>query len=82
MTYLHYVLSELILTNIFDTNGIRSLINKESTVDIVMNLGRVIESVLGSDNVAMARDSRMGGEMFTRLKTAGLRSTYMLKVGC
>ncbi|MFW9793391.1 MAG: phosphoglucosamine mutase [Candidatus Thorarchaeota archaeon] len=63
------------MDKMFGTNGIRGLINEELTVDMVLNLGRAIGSVLGPGQIAFARDSRMGGEMFHRVLTAGLLST-------
>ncbi|MHA2395997.1 MAG: phosphoglucosamine mutase [Candidatus Thorarchaeota archaeon] len=63
------------MNKMFGTNGIRGLINEEFTVDLVLNLGRAIGSVLGPGQIALARDSRMGGEMFSRTMIAGLLST-------
>jgi phosphomannomutase/phosphoglucomutase len=75
MTYLHYAPSGLVMNKMFGTNGIRGFINEELTVDLVLNLGRAIGSVLGPGQIALARDSRMGGEMFSRAMMAGLLST-------
>ncbi|MHA1964810.1 MAG: phosphoglucosamine mutase [Candidatus Thorarchaeota archaeon] len=63
------------MNKMFGTNGIRGFINEELTVDLVLNLGRAIGSVLGLGKIALARDSRMGGEMFSRTMIAGLLST-------
>lgn len=63
------------MTTMFGTNGIRGIINEGFTVEMVLNLSRAIGSVLGPGVVGIARDSRMGGEMFTRVLTSGLTST-------
>lgn len=59
----------------FGTNGVRGVINKDLTVELVLNLSRAIGSELGPGMVAIARDSRMGGEMFTQALISGLTST-------
>jgi len=63
------------MNKMFGTNGIRGIINEELTVDLVLNLGRAIGSVLGPGRIALGRDSRMGGEMYRSGLTAGLLST-------
>ncbi|MDH4214496.1 MAG: phosphoglucosamine mutase [Candidatus Thorarchaeota archaeon] len=60
---------------LFGTNGVRGIINQSITVDLVLDLGKAIGSVLGPGQVAIARDSRMGGKMFTQAVIAGLLST-------
>jgi phosphomannomutase/phosphoglucomutase len=59
----------------FGTNGVRGKINEDFTVGMVLNLSRAVGSVLGLGLVGIARDSRMGGEMFTLALTSGLTST-------
>ncbi len=63
------------MNKMFGTNGIRGLINEELTVDLILNLGRAIGTVLGPGQIALARDSRMGGDMFCRVVSAGMCST-------
>lgn len=63
------------MTKMFGTNGIRGIINEDLTVDMVLNLGRAIGTVLGPGQIALARDSRMGGEMYSRVLTSGILST-------
>jgi phosphomannomutase/phosphoglucomutase len=63
------------MTKMFGTNGVRGLINEEFSVDMVLNLGRAIGTNLGPGQIALASDSRMGSEMFSRVVTAGLLST-------
>lgn len=59
----------------FGTNGIRGLINDELTVDMVLGLGQAIGTVMGPGKVAIARDSRMGGAMFSSVMVSGLLSS-------
>ena len=59
----------------FGTNGVRGIINQELNVELVLNLSRAVGSLLGPGLVGIARDSRMGGEMFTQAVTSGLTST-------
>jgi phosphomannomutase/phosphoglucomutase len=59
----------------FGTNGVRGIINKEITVELALNLGRATGTLLGPGTIALARDSRMGGEMFTQAVISGLTST-------
>ena len=67
--------SDRIMSKMFGTNGVRGVINKELTVELVLRLSRATGSLLGPGLVGIARDSRMGGEMFTQLVTSGLTST-------
>jgi phosphomannomutase/phosphoglucomutase len=60
---------------LFGTNGVRGTINDEFTVQLTLDLARAVGTVLGPGRVAISRDSRQGGEMFTRTVTAGLIST-------
>jgi len=62
MTYLHYAPSGLVMNKMFGTNGIRGLINEELKVDLVLNLGRAIGSVLGLGQIALARVFQHKGE--------------------
>jgi len=63
------------MNKMFGTNGIRGLTNEELTVDLMLKLARAIGTVLGPGQIALARDSRMGGEMFCRVVSAGICST-------
>lgn len=63
------------LASMFGTNGVRGIINKDLTVELVLNLSRAAGTLLGPGLVGIARDSRMGGEMFTQAVTSGLTST-------
>ncbi|MBY8998487.1 MAG: phosphoglucosamine mutase [Candidatus Thorarchaeota archaeon] len=68
-------LSDLTLTKMFGTNGVRGVINENLTVELVLKLSRATGSVFGPGMVAIARDSRKGGEMFTHALISGLTST-------
>jgi phosphomannomutase len=57
---------------LFGTNGVRGLINEGFTVDMALNLGRAVGTVLGPGKAAVARDSRHGGEMFLDAVVSGL----------
>jgi phosphomannomutase/phosphoglucomutase len=60
---------------LFGTNGVRGVINDTMTVDLVLNLGKAIGTVLGPGKVVVGRDARKGGEMFSRAAISGLLST-------
>ncbi len=53
----------------------RGIINQSITVDMALDISRAAATILGVGHVAIARDSRMGGEMFSRAITSGLLST-------
>ena len=59
----------------FGTNGVRGVINDTMTVDLVLNLGKAIGTVIGPGKIVVGRDARNGGEMFSKAVTAGLLST-------
>lgn len=59
----------------FGTNGIRGVINADLNVELALNIARATGTVLGPGKIALARDSRMGGEMFTQAIISGLTST-------
>ncbi len=60
---------------LFGTNGVRGVINDTMTVDLVLNLGKAIGTVIGPGKVVVGRDARKGGEMFSRAAISGLLST-------
>jgi phosphomannomutase/phosphoglucomutase len=41
------------MTKMFGTNGIRAIINEELTVNMVLNLGRAIGTVLGPGQIGV-----------------------------
>ncbi|RDE13288.1 MAG: phosphoglucosamine mutase [Candidatus Thorarchaeota archaeon] len=63
------------MVRIFGTNGVRGIINQSMTVDMALDISRSAATILGAGHVAVARDSRMGGEMFSRAIVSGLLST-------
>ncbi len=60
---------------LFGTNGIRGIINETLTVDLVLDMGKAIGTILGPGKIVVGRDARQGGEMFSRSVTSGLLST-------
>lgn len=60
---------------LFGTNGVRGIINEEMNVDLSLNLAQAIGSILGPGTIALSRDSRRGGEMFSHAIKSGLLST-------
>ncbi|MFW9888586.1 MAG: phosphoglucosamine mutase, partial [Candidatus Thorarchaeota archaeon] len=60
---------------LFGTNGVRGVINEDLTLDLALNLARALGTELGPGKIAVSRDSRHGGLMFTRAIIAGLLST-------
>ncbi len=60
---------------IFGTNGVRGVTSESFTVDMVLDIARAVGTILGPGRIAIARDSRMGGEMFVNTAIAGLLST-------
>lgn len=59
----------------FGTNGVRGVINDTMTVELVLNLGKAIGTVIGPGKIVVGRDARNGGEMFSKSVIAGLLST-------
>ena len=60
-------------TKLFGTNGIRGLVNKDLTPDIVIKIGSAIGTFFGSmKNLLVGYDARTSGPMFARAVTAGL----------
>ncbi len=60
---------------LFGTNGVRGVINETMTIELVLNLGKAIGTVIGPGKIVVGRDARSGGEMFSKALTAGLLST-------
>ncbi len=63
------------MSRLFGTNGVRGVTNESLTVDMVLALAKAVGTVMGPGKVAISRDSRMGGEMFTSAVVSGLLST-------
>jgi len=59
----------------FGTNGVRGIINDTLNVELVLNLGRAIGTVIGPGKIVIGRDARKGGEMFSNSVISGLLST-------
>jgi phosphomannomutase/phosphoglucomutase len=51
------------------------LINEELTVDMALDLARAVGTILGPGKIAISRDSRKGGTMYSNAVVSGLLST-------
>jgi len=60
---------------LFGTNGIRGLVNKELTPDMVVKVGIAIGSFFGKKNLLVGHDARTSGSMFSKAVISGLAST-------
>jgi phosphomannomutase/phosphoglucomutase len=60
---------------LFGTNGIRGLVNKELTSEIVIAMGSAIGTFFKRGNLIVGHDARTSGPMFSRAIIAGLTAT-------
>ena len=60
---------------LFGTNGIRGLVNKELTPDMVVKVGIAIGSFFGKKNLLVGHDARTSGSMLSKAVISGLAST-------
>jgi len=63
------------LRKLFGTNGIRGLVNKELTTEMVINIGAAIGTFFKGENLIVGHDARTSGPMFSNAIIAGLTST-------
>jgi len=63
------------LKKLFGTNGIRGLVNKELTTEMVINIGTAIGTFFKGENLILGHDARTSGPMFSNAIIAGLTST-------
>ena len=61
---------------LFGTNGVRGVVGKDLTPDLVMAIGQALGS-MRKGKIAVGRDTRTSGDMFVKVLKAGL-----LSVGC
>lgn len=61
---------------LFGTNGVRGVVGKDLTPDLVMTIGQALGS-MRKGRIAVGRDTRTSGDMFIKALKAGL-----LSVGC
>ena len=59
---------------VFGSSGVRGIVNEELTPTFVERLAAAAGSVLESDHVAIARDTRISGPMFVNAAAAGFMS--------
>jgi phosphomannomutase/phosphoglucomutase len=60
---------------LFGTNGIRGLVNKELTPEIVVKVGTAIGTFFKRKNLLVGYDARTSGPMFAKAVIAGLTAT-------
>ncbi len=60
---------------LFGTNGIRGIPNQDLTLDLATGIGRSIGTFFKSSRIAIARDTRISGDMFLFAVASGAMST-------
>jgi len=60
---------------LFGTNGIRGVVNKELTPQMVIKIGSAIGTFFQHGNLVVGYDARTSGPMLTRAVIAGLNAT-------
>jgi phosphomannomutase/phosphoglucomutase len=60
---------------LFGTNGVRGIVNKELTPQIVFELSLAIGAFFNKGAVFLGRDGRRSSEVFSYLVSAGLMET-------
>jgi phosphomannomutase/phosphoglucomutase len=60
---------------LFGTNGIRGVVNKELTPEMVIKVGLAIGTFFGRKNLLVGYDARTSGPMFAKAVIAGLTAT-------
>ncbi|MGQ9543577.1 MAG: phosphoglucosamine mutase [Candidatus Bathyarchaeia archaeon] len=62
---------------LFGTNGVRGIVNKELTPQLVLELSQAIGTFFGPSKILLGQDGRISSRMFAELAAAGL-----VAVGC
>lgn len=63
---------------LFSTSGIRGKLGEKITLELAMNMGRAISTLLnGAESMVIGHDSRTSGQMLEKALTAGI-----LETGC
>ncbi len=60
---------------LFGTNGIRGIPNEDLTTDFSMNVGKAISTFFYTEKIAIARDTRISGDMILTSVVSGVNST-------
>lgn len=60
---------------LFGTNGIRGVPNQDLTLDLATGIGRAIGTFFNSEKIAIAKDTRISGDMFMFAVSSGVMST-------
>lgn len=63
------------MKQIFGTDGVRGIVNKELTPKLVLELCMSLGTFIDGGTVAIGRDTRISGEMFKNAAISGLLST-------
>ena len=60
---------------LFGTTGVRKVYGKEFDLEMALNLGKALGTLVGNGTVLLARDARTTGEMVANALSAGILST-------
>ncbi len=60
---------------LFGTNGIRGIPNEDLTTDLAMGIGKAIGTFFNADKIAIAKDTRISGDMFMLAVASAIMST-------
>jgi phosphomannomutase / phosphoglucomutase len=66
---------------LFGTNGVRGIVGKELTPDIVLAIGQAL-GTMRKGRIAVGRDTRTSGEVFGKAIKAGLLASGCYIVDC
>jgi phosphomannomutase/phosphoglucomutase len=73
--------TERVQKRIFGTNGVRGVIGKDMTPDLVMRIGKAL-GTMRKGRIAVGRDTRTSGEALAAAVSAGLMATGCEVVDC
>jgi len=65
----------LMTDKLFGTTGVRKIYGEEFDLEMALNLGKALGTMLGQGTVILARDARTTGEMVANALSAGILST-------
>jgi len=60
---------------LFGTNGIRGIPNEDLTTDLAMGIGKALGTFFNADKIAIAKDTRISGDMFMLTVASAIMST-------
>lgn len=73
--------TERVQKKIFGTNGVRGVVGKDMTPDLVMRIGKAL-GTMRKGRIAIGRDTRTSGEALAAAVSAGLMATGCEVVDC